>query len=46
MKDPICKMEVDESSKFRSSYAGKTYVFCSKNCKDKFDDKPENYAKK
>ncbi|MDE1860213.1 MAG: YHS domain-containing protein [Candidatus Micrarchaeota archaeon] len=45
MKDPVCKMEVDEKSQFRSSYKGKTYVFCSVNCKQNFDKKPESYAK-
>ena len=38
-------MEVNENSKFKSSYKGKAYVFCSANCKQNFDKKPENYAK-
>ena len=38
-------MDVNESSKFKSSYKGKTYAFCSANCKQNFDKKPENYAK-
>ena len=38
-------MEVEESSKFRSSYKDKIYVFCSANCKQNFDKKPDSYAK-
>ncbi len=45
MKDPICGMEVDEKSKFRSSYKNKTYVFCSANCKQNFDKDPGSHAK-
>ncbi|HIH43794.1 MAG TPA: YHS domain-containing protein, partial [Candidatus Methanoperedenaceae archaeon] len=36
--DPICKMDVDESTPFKSDYKGKTYYFCSENCKNKFDE--------
>ncbi len=45
MKDPVCGMEVGESSKFKSSYKGKRYAFCSANCKQNFDKKPDGYAK-
>ena len=45
MKDPVCKMDVKETSGFRSSYKGKTYVFCSASCKQNFDKKPESYTK-
>ena len=38
-------MEVGESSKFKSSYQGKRYAFCSANCKQNFDKKPDGYAK-
>ncbi len=44
MKDPVCKMEVDGKSKFRSSYKDKNYVFCSAGCKQNFDKRPEYYA--
>ena len=37
-------MDVEETSKFRSSYKGKTYVFCSADCKQNFDKKPESYV--
>ncbi|MFQ6051338.1 MAG: YHS domain-containing protein [Candidatus Hydrothermarchaeota archaeon] len=43
--DPICKMEVDESTaKYVSEYKGKKYYFCAKGCKVKFDKDPEKYA--
>lgn len=45
MKDPVCKMDVEGNSKLRSSYKGKTYLFCSVSCKQSFDKKPENYVK-
>lgn len=39
-------MKVDpEKAQFESQYAGKTYNFCSRECKIKFDEKPEQYAK-
>ena len=44
-KDPVCKMEVDEKTAVATStYRGKTYHFCSKGCKEKFDQGPEKYA--
>ena len=45
MKDPICGMEVDKNSKFRSYYKGRTYAFCSSSCKEKFDKNPRGYVK-
>ncbi|MGQ9565836.1 MAG: YHS domain-containing protein [Candidatus Bathyarchaeales archaeon] len=43
-KDPICGMTVDEKTKFKSEYKGKTYYFCSQICKTTFDKKPTKYA--
>lgn len=43
--DPICKMEVDESTaQFTSEYKGKNYYFCAPGCKARFDANPEEYA--
>jgi YHS domain-containing protein len=43
--DPVCNMEVDETdTKFNSQYGSRTYYFCSEECKDTFDNKPEQYA--
>jgi YHS domain-containing protein len=42
--DPVCKMEVDESSPAATSeYKGKTYYFCAPGCKAAFDKDPEKY---
>ena len=43
--DPICGMQVDEQqSTGQSQYQGQTYYFCSRGCKDRFDQNPQQYA--
>ena len=43
--DPVCNMEVDiEKTEFQSSYAGKKFFFCSEDCKEEFDERPEEFA--
>lgn len=43
--DPVCGMEVDErSAKDRSSFQGRTYYFCSADCREEFDESPEDYT--
>lgn len=45
-KDLVCGMEVkEEEAAGFSLYKGKKYYFCSKNCKEKFDENPEEYVK-
>jgi Cu(I)/Ag(I) efflux system membrane fusion protein len=45
IQDPVCGMEVDPAKAAGSSeYNGKTYYFCSKTCKEKFDKDPKKYA--
>jgi YHS domain-containing protein len=44
MKDVVCGMEVGRSSKWKSIYGGREYLFCSKACKDKFDKEPDKYG--
>ncbi len=45
-QDPVCHMSVDESkAAATSAYKGKTYYFCAKTCKERFDKEPEKYAK-
>ncbi len=47
VKDPVCKMEVDEqTAKHRVEYKGKTYFFCSADCKKAFEENPEEYVVK
>jgi YHS domain-containing protein len=45
MQDPICGMEIGEDTKFRSSYKGMKYYFCSEACKITFEKNPQAYAK-
>ena len=42
--DPICKMKVEiATTDLHSDYEGKRYYFCAQNCKDTFDESPEQY---
>lgn len=42
--DPVCKMTVSEDKAAATSqYKGKTYYFCHKSCKERFDKDPEKY---
>jgi Cu+-exporting ATPase len=44
--DVVCGMQVDPARAVGTSvYDGKTYYFCSKVCKAKFDANPKQYAK-
>jgi len=44
-KDPVCGKRVNENkAPATSSYQGKQYSFCGQECKDKFDQQPQNYA--
>ncbi|MEM0150228.1 MAG: YHS domain-containing protein [Thermoplasmata archaeon] len=45
LRDPVCGMDVDEKSKYKSEYNGKTYYFCSESCKKQFDMEPAKYVK-
>ena len=43
--DPVCGMEVDEKSvKDQSTFEGKTFYFCSADCREEFDEAPEEYV--
>ena len=45
--DPVCKMTVnEEKAAAKTEYKGKTYYFCAKICKEKFEKEPENYLGK
>ncbi len=44
--DPVCHMHVDPNSAAgKSDYQGKTYYFCSADCKADFDREPERYVR-
>lgn len=43
--DPVCGMEVSrETAQATSEYDSKSYYFCSMDCKDAFDEDPEQYV--
>ncbi len=45
-RDVVCGMQVDPAKAAGTSeYNGKTYYFCSKGCKIKFDANPAQYVK-
>lgn len=48
--DPVCGMEVDEvrakAMGMKTVHEGKTYYFCSMECKEQFDRNPEQYIEK
>jgi Cu+-exporting ATPase len=42
--DPVCKMTIeDKDAVGTSTYKGTTYYFCTEQCKENFDRKPEAY---
>ncbi len=44
-KDPVCNMEVDETTaKYVSEYNGKNYFFCAPGCKAMFDRDPAKFV--
>ncbi len=43
--DPVCGMEVDPNAAAATSfYNGKTYYFCSEECKRDFEADPEQFT--
>ena len=43
--DPVCGMRLDEAESFGTvRYEGRTYHFCSEQCRAKFDADAERYA--
>jgi Cu+-exporting ATPase len=44
--DPVCNMSVDESTApAKATYRGKTYYFCSEECKKSFEKQPDKYVR-
>jgi YHS domain-containing protein len=44
--DPVCGMRVDDNdSQRQAQYGGQTYSFCPQQCKNEFEQNPEQYAK-
>lgn len=46
-KDPVCGMQIEETkAAAKREFGGQTFYFCSPACQQKFDQNPEQYAKK
>jgi P-type Cu+ transporter len=46
VKDPVCGMEIDRAlAEARATHEGKTYYFCSEECKKIFLDDPNECLK-
>ena len=41
--DVVCKMSVNRKDAVKADYKGKTYYFCSEDCKGNFESAPETY---
>jgi len=42
--DPVCGMRVDEKkAEFQTQFAGRKYFFCSEDCRQEFEDQPQEY---
>ncbi len=47
VKDPVCGMEIEiGKAKGNSTYQGKTFYFCTDECKKSFDSNPQQYSTK
>ncbi len=42
-KDPVCGMEVDEKSRFRRTFRGAEFLFCSERCLERFSENPNDW---
>jgi Cu+-exporting ATPase len=44
VKDPVCGMMVDpQKAAGKAEYTGKTYLFCSPRCNERFEKEPEKF---
>lgn len=44
MKDPVCKMDVENTTPYKINYKGITYYFCSQDCLNEFKNNPIKYV--
>ena len=45
VKDPVCGMTIDsDKAAAQSQYQGRTFYFCSAQCKKQFDATPDRFA--
>ena len=41
--DPVCGMEVDSTTLYKTIHKGKVYYFCSNTCLEEFKARPDYY---
>lgn len=47
VQDPVCKIVIEKNkAKTSFDYKGRTYFFCSEECKEEFIKNPEKYMLK
>mgnify|MGYP000209186877 CR=1 FL=1 len=46
VRDPVCGMEVDESTQWKAEHAGETYYFCCEHCLKEFEKNPSKFIGK
>lgn len=44
-KDLVCKMDVHTDGALTNTYQGRTFYFCSEECRDRFKEDPAKYVK-
>lgn len=45
VRDPVCGMAVQQDAASAAAvHQGRTYFFCSRGCRDKFEASPDKYA--
>lgn len=45
VRDPVCGMEIEEEDAVATvEHKGRTYHFCSEDCKETFEEDPDDYA--
>jgi YHS domain-containing protein len=46
VKDPVCGMQVEErQAKANAQHQGRTFYFCSNECRQQFQQEPDRYAR-
>jgi hypothetical protein len=43
--DPVCGMQVDRSKALHAVHAGRTWFFCSEDCRAQFESDPDGYTR-
>lgn len=47
-RDVVCNMQIDEEeaevSDLTCEYQGRTFYFCSEECKDQFEENPQQFV--